>query len=201
MGHPEAQTAYGYLYFEGLVVPQDYSEAAIWIRKAADQGHPEAQALLGLMYDGAGMLGVPYDRARAIELYLEAAEKGVGVAQFELSRKYLIGAGVPKDETIAFEWLSRAAAQGFAEAQYEIGQYYFHGFFNTPKSEAFGCLWSCAAAQQGHEDAQQNAPIFCGLLFNSVFGGTMDKIDEWMAGRPQPARPRLEKPSIPPARQ
>lgn len=198
-GHPEAQTVYGYLHFEGQLVPQDYGEAAVWIRKAADQGFPEAQAILGLMYDGIGMLGVPYDREKAIELFRKAADKGVGVAQFQLSRKYLIGAGVPKDETIAFEWLSRAAVQGFAEAQYELGQYYYFGFFNTPKNETLGCFWSSAAAQQGYEGAQQSVDLFCGYLFTGLIGETMDRIDQWTAGRPRPAGLQEEKPTSPPA--
>jgi TPR repeat protein len=37
-------------------MPQDYAEAARWYRKAADQGHAEAQFNLGVMYlDGQGV--------------------------------------------------------------------------------------------------------------------------------------------------
>ena len=37
-------------------MPQDYSDAARWYRKAADQGNADAQYTLGIMYaDGQGV--------------------------------------------------------------------------------------------------------------------------------------------------
>jgi uncharacterized protein len=35
------------LYCEGNGIPQDYTEAVKWFRKAADQGYAEAQGRLG----------------------------------------------------------------------------------------------------------------------------------------------------------
>jgi len=40
----------GYSYYRGLGVPQDYSAAADWFRKAADLGHAGAQNSLGYSY-------------------------------------------------------------------------------------------------------------------------------------------------------
>jgi hypothetical protein len=39
------------MYSRGQGVPQNYREAAYWCGRAADQGNPEGQYLLGLMYD------------------------------------------------------------------------------------------------------------------------------------------------------
>eukprot|EP00614_Pseudopedinella_elastica_P007927 CAMPEP_0172612704 /NCGR_PEP_ID=MMETSP1068-20121228/36210_1 /TAXON_ID=35684 /ORGANISM="Pseudopedinella elastica, Strain CCMP716" /LENGTH=51 /DNA_ID=CAMNT_0013416945 /DNA_START=1 /DNA_END=152 /DNA_ORIENTATION=+ len=39
------------MYYEGKGVPQNFKEAMVWHRKAADQGHANAQCYLGLMYD------------------------------------------------------------------------------------------------------------------------------------------------------
>jgi len=44
-------------------VPQDYTEAAKWFRKAADQGNADAQYGLGLLYFKG--LGVPQNYAIA----------------------------------------------------------------------------------------------------------------------------------------
>jgi TPR repeat protein len=38
------------MYHEGQGVPQDYAQARLWLRKAAEQGVVQAQLNLGLMY-------------------------------------------------------------------------------------------------------------------------------------------------------
>ena len=47
------------MFLEGLGVPQDYTEAVNWFRKAAEQGYAQAQYKLGVMYDEG--LGVTQD--------------------------------------------------------------------------------------------------------------------------------------------
>ena len=42
-----AQDTLAVMYEDGKGVPQDYAEAVNWFRKAADQGYPRAQSLLG----------------------------------------------------------------------------------------------------------------------------------------------------------
>ena len=40
-------------YYDGLGVPQDYAEAAVWYRKAAEKGNAYAQNMLGVcLFDG-----------------------------------------------------------------------------------------------------------------------------------------------------
>ena len=58
-GDARAQTKLGYMYLEGLGVPQHYQEALRWYRLSADQGDAVAQYNLGLMY-GKGQ-GVAQD--------------------------------------------------------------------------------------------------------------------------------------------
>ena len=72
-GEAAAQHALGFLYSDGLGVPQDHVEAAGWYRRAAEQGHATAQHALGVMYyDG---LGVPQDYVEAhIWLNLAASQ-------------------------------------------------------------------------------------------------------------------------------
>jgi hypothetical protein len=73
-GNAYAQTGLGMLYFGGVQgVSQDYAEAAKWFRRAAAQGYPDAQNMLGNMYR-AGR-GVPQDYVSAhMWLNLAAAQ-------------------------------------------------------------------------------------------------------------------------------
>src|ERR1017187_7820115 len=49
-GNAKAQCDLGICYMSGLGVGKDYVEAVKWFRKAADQNHAKAQALLGASY-------------------------------------------------------------------------------------------------------------------------------------------------------
>ena len=62
-GSALAQYVLGAMYQLGEIVPQDYTEAAKWISRAADQGLAIAQFALGRMY--ALGQGVPEDPVRA----------------------------------------------------------------------------------------------------------------------------------------
>ncbi len=69
-GSPVAQTYIGYMYQNGLGVPQNYAVAAGWLNLAAQQGEPTAQFLLGLLFDKG--FGVPQDWVQA-EVWLNLA--------------------------------------------------------------------------------------------------------------------------------
>jgi TPR repeat protein len=62
-GNAAAQSLLGFMYANGLGVPQGYDVATYWYRLAADQGDTTAQYLLGLMYDKG--FGVPLDEIAA----------------------------------------------------------------------------------------------------------------------------------------
>ncbi|WP_334510148.1 tetratricopeptide repeat protein [Bradyrhizobium sp. AZCC 1693] len=58
-----AQTYLGFMFETGRGVPQNYTEAAMWYRRAAEQGDGRAQYSLGLLYDRGH--GVPRDVVEA----------------------------------------------------------------------------------------------------------------------------------------
>ncbi len=62
-GVAEAQYNLGFMYYNGLGVPQDYAEAVRSYRKAAEQGLALAQFNLGIMYYKGR--GVPKDYVQA----------------------------------------------------------------------------------------------------------------------------------------
>lgn len=70
-GNAAAQNTHGYMYENGLGIPQDHAEAVRWYRRAAEQGHARAQNNLGAMY--AGGLGVPQDYVEA-HMWLKLAQ-------------------------------------------------------------------------------------------------------------------------------
>jgi TPR repeat protein len=48
-GNARAQSRLAYMYWVGRGVPKNYVVAAWWARRAAEQGEPAAQYLLGLL--------------------------------------------------------------------------------------------------------------------------------------------------------
>ena len=79
-------------------------------KRLAEQGNPNGQFVLGLMYDNGE--GVPENDAEAVRWYRLAAEQGYARAQSDLGFMYSNGEGVPQNNVRAYIWYSVAAAQG-----------------------------------------------------------------------------------------
>ena len=131
----EAQYKLALAYETGDGVPKDLAEALNWYRKAAEQGHAEAQKKL-----------------RVNELLLNA-QKGDPQAQLELGKAYETGDGVPKDISEALNWYRKAAEGEHAEAQYYLGYCFEYGRgISQNFTDAVNCYRK--AAEQGHPGAQ-----------------------------------------------
>lgn len=72
-GDAVAQAYLGYMYAYGYGVPQNYIEAAAWLRAASERGYGPAQYMLGLMYDKGQ--GVPQNYVQAFK-WLDLAVAG-----------------------------------------------------------------------------------------------------------------------------
>jgi TPR repeat protein len=103
----------------------DYKSAVNEWRSSADQGHADAQYILGLMY-GEGK-GVLKDHKQAVHWYRKAADQGDAQAQYNLGVMYGEGSGVLKDDKQAVQWYRKAADQGYAKAQNNLGVMYANG--------------------------------------------------------------------------
>ena len=79
------------------------------LESAADQGDPEAQLELGLMYLYGRGVRVNYSKARV--WLLKAAEQDDPDAQHELGLMYYYGRGVAVDRAEAYKWFKLAAEQ------------------------------------------------------------------------------------------
>lgn len=109
-GDAVAQNNFGFMYSEGLGVPQDYMESWKWYRKAAEQGYAKAQTNLGIMY--AEGQGVPQDYGMAVQWYRKSAEQGNVPSQVNLGAKYGDGTGVLQDNVLGHMWFNIAGANG-----------------------------------------------------------------------------------------
>jgi Sel1 repeat len=90
-----AQYTLGYDYYRGRGVPTDYVQAAIWWRKAAEQGYPQAQNNLGVLYNTGK--GVPQSYAEAYFWQNLAAARASGDLQTLFARN--------RDESGSRLWL------------------------------------------------------------------------------------------------
>jgi uncharacterized protein len=86
----------------------DYVGAVNVLTPLALRGDANAQAFLGVMYDG---FGAPQAYDAAADLYIRAAIRGNPFGQCMLGLMYDKGHGVPQDFILAYKWLNLAAAR------------------------------------------------------------------------------------------
>ena len=132
---------------------QDYTNALLHFRKAAEQGHALSQFRLGVCYAQGN--GVPQDYSEAVRWYTIAAEQGNWKAQTNLGVCYEYGDGVPQNYSEAIKWYTKAAEQGDAYAQFNMGRCYGNGD-GVPQNYSEAVKWYMKAAEQGLADAQFN---------------------------------------------
>ena len=91
----------------------DFVAAFSWASAAAQQGHRNAQHLLGTYYlHGQGTV---QNYRAAMEQFTKAAEQGHLEAQYQLGLFYRDGLASPPDKETAYVWLNIAAARGHAD--------------------------------------------------------------------------------------
>ena len=117
-GHGDAEAQFGLgVKFAREGPAQDYTQAAQWYLKAADQSHPLAQFNLGIMY-AAGQ-GVPRDEAKSRVWMQKAADLGDAGAQYNIGMRHHrasldgLPEAAPESRIQAYKWLQLAAAQGY----------------------------------------------------------------------------------------
>jgi len=99
----------------------DREEGIKWLRKAAEQGHIEAQYQLGKAYavnfnlheDGTME---PIDHAEGFKWLHRAAEQGHVEAMFLIGMCHQHSWGVPEEMEVAIKWLRKAAERGHVGA-------------------------------------------------------------------------------------
>lgn len=121
------------------------------IRNAANQGDPDGQACLAMLYEEG--FGVSEDMKTAVKWYQKAADQGNAGAQSKLGECYYLGKGVAENDAEAVKWFQKAANQEHADAQYYLGECYYLGR-GVAENDAEAVKWLQKAAEQGNADAQ-----------------------------------------------
>ncbi|MCA9028839.1 MAG: sel1 repeat family protein [Planctomycetaceae bacterium] len=122
-GNSEAQFDLACAY--DFDIPKDHKRAVRWYRKAADQGHAEAQNLLAeCLREG---VGTRKSNKEAVYWFRQSALQGYADAQVSLGYALYYGTGIKKDVQEAFVWYRKAARQGHPSAQLNIGHMYRQG--------------------------------------------------------------------------
>ena len=117
-GEVEAQLKLAGYYALGQgELEQSYEKSFYWTNKAAEQGNPNAQGILGVYYYEG--IGVEKSYSRAVYWYTKAAEQGNPNAQGMLGACYYEGKGIEKSKNKAIYWF-RKACENFNDDACEI---------------------------------------------------------------------------------
>jgi len=114
-GDADAQFALGTVYYGGIGVPVDLTEASYWFLRAAEQGLAPAQYNLGNAYKRGE--GVRRNDRLAVQWWRKAAKQKFAAAQFNLASAYLEGTGVVKNLDKARALYQQSADNGHYPAQ------------------------------------------------------------------------------------
>ena len=90
----------------------------------------------------------------AVELYTQAANKGLAEAQFQLGKMYYLGESGSKDYSSASMWFKRAARQRHAKAEYGLATCYMNGD-GLPVNYDQALMYMRASALRGYVPAQR----------------------------------------------
>lgn len=123
-----------------------YVECYAGICRLADSKHPQANNVLGHMYEAG--VGVEKNMQKAMQCYTKAALGGVPDAECRLGHMYLHGSAGKKDPKKAAFWLTKAAQHDVAEAQNTLGHMYISGD-GVRKNFRAGVQWLQRAAVHG----------------------------------------------------
>lgn len=129
---------------------KDVPRALDLIRKAADNGYPDAQAALGAIHRQG--TDVPRDDMEALRWYRLAAEQGQVDALVDLGWMHEKGRGVPVDFEAAVKYYESAAESGYPIAQSNLGHLYLDGR-GVKQDDAIAFQWFERAAQSDYAPA------------------------------------------------
>lgn len=158
-GDPAAQLEYGRLLkTTGNGVEQDWQKAVQMLQLASDNGNPDAQWELGLMYEYANH--VAQDQAKALELYRSSADAGSPIGLYLVAHCYQHGIVVEEDHALSDSLYARSFSELMLLAPEEdiyvlnfVGSAYFWGDGVEPdRAKAFG--YYLTSAQKGNPETQ-----------------------------------------------
>ena len=100
----------------------DPEEAVEQIKKRMEIDDAEAIYEMGICHSG-GSHGLPQNRAKALELWHQAAELGHAISYYNIGVAYYQGNGVKRDEKKAVHYFELGAMGGHVRARHNLGVY------------------------------------------------------------------------------
>ena len=179
-GNPVALFYIALMYENAEGLPQNFPQAMILYRRAADMGYAPAQCNLGVMYETEA--GADRNYKDAAFWYRKAAEMGNAPAQFNLGLMYYIGRGsdAPRSFKTSASWYLKAAEQGYAPAQNGLGKMYENGL-GMPLSLMQAHMWYSLASAAGNEAARINKQAIEAKMDSDMIEQTQALAREWQA--------------------
>lgn len=125
------------------------------LKKAAENGHADAQYELSSMYGRGIYLSEQDPRAyqnaeKSSEWFQKAADNGNGYAEYRIGRMYLSGtrgSDISKNVTLGMSYLEKSALHNNNYAQLKLQNIYKNGQYSVPKDlEKFKIYYKLACA-------------------------------------------------------
>ena len=168
LGDTSAQYKLAKMYHEQIDLLFDNERGLFWLKKAAEQGHADAQCDLGTI----SLANSDLRKVEEGKLWLKkAAEQGHANAQYMLGSYHLLcySLGLGNAEEGKF-WIREGAKNNDRNAQYSLGRMFYNGEMTlTDKKQAIH--WFQKAAEKGQTHAQYDL----GRMFYSGEGTLTDK--------------------------
>ena len=125
-GYADAQFYLGEMYYFGYCVDKNHAEALRWYRKAAEQGHIEAQKAYDELFSLYGR-GIEQENSEVEKWWRKASEQKDFDALNQLGECYFFGDGIAQDYNEAVRLFHKAAGRGNAKAKFNLGMCYEKG--------------------------------------------------------------------------
>jgi TPR repeat protein len=188
-GNAKAELLFGLRYLHGDGVAPNQSQAAQWVRRAAEQHDPLAQYWLGSLYEqGDGMAA---DSAEAVRWYEAAAGQGNRKAMHALGVAYAQGQGTQKDYSQAARWFTKAATLGLVNSQFNLAVLYERGL-GVPQSLLDAYKWYAIAAAQGDQESRNRVEALKTQLDADALAAAERSVQQF-----QPQRPARDANEVP----
>ncbi len=139
-----------YYHGDGGYIEQSDAKSVHWFRRAALQGSPDAQFLMGAFCEMA--FGMKHDAKEAAKWYKKAAEQEHNPARYALGMCYKHGFGVIQDDDAAARYFRLAADEEDADAQYALGCCYQEGR-GVLQDDTQALFWLKKSAELGFDEA------------------------------------------------
>lgn len=160
-GDANAQHQLGVIYLGRDTSVTDHSQALSWLSKAAEQGHTEAEQLLGKAYFELGRAyftdgTLHKDLNKTVAMLMLATEHHYTPAYRALASIYSLDTtGLGRCLVTAVKMLKKGAILGNVECQYELGCTILDKSRRANDQHAIdGIKWLTIAGMQDHKPAQ-----------------------------------------------